>query len=127
MKCNCGGEYKHQFTAVNSDHTHKAYKCVKCQDERVEITYNYNPTNCPKHLWEFIGWGFNDSPWSHEIYWKMKCDRCGATHRRRFDRSEIGIRRAVDLEDPRVLPTLEWTKDTARFHLPDDDVKEFWK
>jgi hypothetical protein len=127
MKCDCGGNLNYKFTAQKDDHEHKIYECDKCGAVHPVVGYRYTPGTCPKHHWGFEGWGFNDGKDSHEIYWKMRCDRCGATHNRRFDSSAVGLRQAVQLEDPRVLKSLELTNQTARFHLPSDDVADFWK
>ena len=127
MKCDCGGEFKYQFSASKDDHIHKVYECSKCKETHVDISYKYKSYNCPKHHWEFDRWGFKDGVHDHEIFWLMKCDRCGAEHKRRFDSGEVGLREAVQLEDPRVLSLLDLNKDTARFHLGKDAVKDFWE
>lgn len=89
--------------------------------------YRYTPAICPKHQWEFESWGFKDSPHEHQIYWNMTCDRCGATKKKRWDSHEVGLRQAVDPMDPRVTSNMEWNKQTVRFLLPDEDVKNFWE
>jgi hypothetical protein len=127
MKHTCGGDLKYCFTAQKADHIHKVYQCLKCGETVETTSYKYIPSTCPRHQWEFEGWGFDDSPWSHEIYWKMKCDRCGQTGKKRYDSAEVGLRQAVDPQDPRVIKYLELKHETARFHLPQDDVKNFWE
>lgn len=128
MKCkNCGTDLKYLGAAQNHDHIKRIYHCAKCDTDFETTSYVHTPSTCPKHHWGFQSWGFSDSPYTHEIYWNMQCDRCGAKAKKRWDSNEVGLRQAVDIQDPRVLPNLEWTPETVRFHLPSEDVKEFWE
>ena len=125
-KCKCGGNLKYCFTAQKSDHIHKVYQCLKCGETVEDTSFRYNPTTCPKHHWEFESWKFEDSPYEHKLYWQMKCDRCGATSEKRWDSHEVGLRQAVDPEDPRVTRNMAWDKQSVRFLLPEEDRKNFW-
>ena len=126
MKCPCEVEMKHQFTAQKDDHVILVYKCPKCGHEGTEVGFKYTPANCPGHQFQFEKWGFRDNQWKHEIYQIHLCDRCGERVERRYDSGEVGLREAVEPEDPRVLKYLELNKKTARFHMDEDDRKNFW-
>jgi hypothetical protein len=126
MTCICGGTYQYIATASRGDHWINVYRCPKCEREIAETKYRYTPTTCPRHHWEFLNWNFKDGPRAHEIYWEMGCDRCGAKTTKRFDSYEVGLRQAVDMEDPRVLRALDFNERTVRFHLPKEDVSNFW-
>ena len=127
-KCpNCGEKVIYKYTAGKNDQYVSIFECVKCKEQYDFHFYRYNPSNCPKHQWEFDRWGFEENQYTHRIFWIMKCDRCGAVStERRLDSGALGLREAVDLEDPRVLTLLDLNKQTARFHLPADDVADFW-
>jgi hypothetical protein len=127
MNCECGGKFKHVFTGSKDDQIVKGYACEVCGKSLELMFYKYSPSNCPKHQWEFIGWGFKDSMNDHAIYWKMQCDRCGKIEHVDFSSQALGLRQAVQVENPEVLQFLELTDQTARFLLDDDDVKNFWE
>jgi hypothetical protein len=68
---------------------------------------------------------FYDDPDKHRIAWVMGCSRCGAENRElRFDSEAVGLREAVDMEDPRTQRFLEVNKFTAPFIFGKDGAKD---
>ena len=59
LGCECIPKY--QATAVKDDHAVLIYRCYKCGKLFNEFRYRYVPENCPKHQFEFEGWGFEDN------------------------------------------------------------------
>lgn len=124
----CSTKLKYVISVQKNEMHIKIFECPKCGEKYDVRNYLYTPKTCPKHHWYFDRWGHKDGLNSHETFWIMKCDRCGKTDNSiRFDSRAVGLRQSVDLEDPRVLDLLDLNKDTARFHLPADDVANFWK
>ena len=117
----------YQATAANGDLLVHIYTCPKCGMAYETRQYKYTHQNCPKHQWEFTSWGFQDGLHTHKIYWRLQCDRCGKIEHKRWDSKEVGLRQAVEMEDPRVLKYLTLDENTARFILDDDEVKNFWE
>jgi DNA-directed RNA polymerase subunit M/transcription elongation factor TFIIS len=127
LKCeDCGESLKYTISMSKNDHVIRIFQCVKCGKQYEITNYRYKPDNCPKHLWVFDRWGFKDGLHNHEIYWIMKCDRCGNIEHKRWDSREVGSREAVSMDDPRVLESLIVNKDTARFHFDKETVTDFW-
>lgn len=129
MNCpNCNVPLKYEISARKGEIFYKMYKCPKCEELFDFRFYVYTPTTCPKHHWIFDRWNFKDGMHNHQINWVMKCDRCGKTNEEiRWDSEAVGLREAVDMEDPRVLTLLDLNKDTARFHMEPEEVTDFWK
>ena len=126
MKCDCGGTIKFKAAIEKNDEGKMIYQCGICREEYEVAFYRYTPSTCPGHQWQFESWGFFDSPFKHEIFWNVLCDRCGARAKKRWDSAEVGIREAVQIEDPRVLRHLDLTSQTAKYKLGEDLAKEFW-
>ena len=59
LNCECKPEY--QATAIKDDHAVLVYQCKKCGKYYNELRYRYLPENCPKHQFEFEGWGFDET------------------------------------------------------------------
>ena len=126
FQCSCKGELKYKFTAQNKDHTILVYECKKCKKIYEDKRYRYTEGTCPKHHWIFETWGFQDDQYKHSIYHLYICDRCGKQYKEHLDSAHVGIREAVDMEDPRVKKATRITPETARFHFDKDDLANFW-
>ena len=127
-KCDmCGmGPVKYIATASNEDHFIRLYQCFNCMEWYEVKQHRYQPANCPGHQWEFQDWGFFDNGFTHEIYWNVICDRCGCRKKVRWDSRQVGLREAVTMDDPRLLKHLPVNEQTARFHLGEEYIKNFW-
>ena len=125
---NCNTSLKYHVTLKKGETLIRVYHCPKCGEDYDIRFYMYMPRDCPKHHWIFDRWNFRDNGDTHEIFWVMKCDRCGLTREDiRWDSHAVGLRQCVELENPKVLNLLDLNEQTARFHLPADDVVDFWK
>lgn len=77
--------------------------------------FAYTPGNCPRHMWEFIGWYFDDGDTRRDkpyrLEWIMQCQQCGKIHHEPWDvRSKGrlgGVPEGIDhpLVKPFLLPT----------------------
>lgn len=127
MKCECGAHLKYQGTVDTGERIIRVFRCQNpnCGKEWEERYMKNHPSNC-SHQWGFEGWGFQDGPYSHEIYWNMVCDYCGKREKVRFDSRSVGLRESVDIEDPRVMQFLDVNQHTAPYLFGKDEAKEFW-
>lgn len=128
VDCACGRGVLRFIAAVeNKDEGRLIFRCDACGAEFEQEYYRYTPSTCPKHQWQFESWGFFDSCDNHEIYWNLKCDRCGLKTKKRWDSRAVGLKEAVDIEDPRVLNLLELNRYTKKYLLgKTDEETDFW-
>lgn len=123
----CRGELALHYTAVKDKwHTVYVYKCTQCGASYDFKVHAYTPTNCPRHIWIFSHREFFDTPWSHSIEMVFKCDRCGQEKRIHQDTRESGISGRVEIEDPRVAPSIVINKSWAKHSVDKEEFKEFY-
>ena len=129
LRCDlCNGELVREYIAVKDKwHTIYVYKCTFCGAEYDFKVHACTPLNCPKHLWVFSHREFFDNPFSHSIEMVFVCDRCGQERREYQDTYKAGISGRVEIDDPRVSPSIVMNKSWAKHFVDREEFKEFYK
>ena len=112
----------------NRDKVIRGYQCKVCGHIfDGDWCYRYTPENCLAHQWEFVYRRFKDDPHTHTIEMVFECDRCGAQKTTRQDTKEAGFSGRVEIDHPKVSPTLALNKSVAKRIFSKEEINDFWK
>jgi len=126
-KCSrCEGELVYVISASKDDQVAQIYQCNKCGELQDVMRYRYKTYDCPGHQFNFSHREFSDNAFSHTLDMVLICDRCGARRVESQDLRGAGRKGMVEIEDPRVFPTLALNKSVAERLLTKEEVKDFW-
>lgn len=121
---NCGIQMEYVISAERNDHIYRFYQCKQCGKPDHTVGYAHTPETCPGHQWMFHGTEFVDGIHAHSIEQVFKCDRCGVLYRRPMHTKAVGMSGRIEVDHPKVSPTLLYNKTCWDLKMPDDIKSE---
>ncbi len=118
IPCSCGVKYLYYGGREKDDLAYYFYYCPVCQTPTHTIGYKYNPTNCPKHSFEFIGEEFIDDHHAYKLNQIDRCSRCGALRSTPRDTRGAGIAGRIEIDDPRVAGKILFNRSSWDRFIP---------
>ena len=103
-----GNTLKFLGTAKKECETVYLWQCMICKEFIEKKHYRFTQDECPKHMWEFLGWEFNDNPHRYELNQIYACFMCGCLHKEPYDVRSRGMEGGVPdgIEHPEVKRAL---------------------
>lgn len=88
------------------------WECKICGECVEKAHYRYTQSECPKHMWEFLGWEFHDNPDKYELNQIYSCFMCGKPHKESYTVRDRGMKGGVPdgIEHPEVKRALFLTE-----------------
>jgi hypothetical protein len=107
---------KYVGTAIKDTETIYFWQCKLCDEFFEKAHFRYTQTDCPQHMWEFMGWEFIDHPHRYKLDQIYSCFMCGVLHREPYDVRSRGMQGGVPdgIEHPEVQRALFLTEDAEK-------------